>query len=236
VLSLEPVPSARDPEVPRVRAEKGWFVGVASSMQGAVAFPGRPEAFDVRVLGSARGGYGAADLVNDPINSQAFIEAGFIGEHLYASNQASLAGFAFRVRAPGRFIFLDGMISIALAEWQKGKCPGCIDWAAKAASGGDLHLWKAWHLFDHVYAQLSLLRDFTFILMRNEPERGHHRHQLLVPLVTARSVLPIKGGAGITQSTDFYLDLGGSVVWSSSHDSPFLGAFASFSVAPRIFL
>jgi hypothetical protein len=238
VLGLEPVPSLRAPEVPRVRAEQGWFFGVSSSMQLAVAWPGfeRAEALDGRVIGAVRFGYGAADIVNDPINSQAFVEAGVVGEHLYGDPHYSLAGFAFRVRAPGWAFFPDGMAAILLADRLRGECPFCIDWAAAAASGGACHLWKAWHLFDHVYGQFSLLRDFSFLYMRNEPHHGQYRHQLLVPVLTARSALPIKGGSGFTQSTDFYLDFGGSVVWSSSVSGPFLGIFASFSIAPRIFL
>jgi hypothetical protein len=238
VLSLEPVPSVRDPEVARVRAENGWFVGVASSMQVGVAWPSTAgvEALDVRVLGSVRGGYGAADIVNDPINSQAFLEAGFVGEHLYGDAHASLAGFAFRARGPGKVFLVDGLISIGLAESLKGSCPGCIDWAASAASGGVWHLWAAHHVFDHVYWQPSLLRDVSFLYLKNEPRPGMHRYQVLVPFLTARSALPIKGGVGLTQSTDFYLDLGASVVWSSSYSRAFPGAFVSFSVAPRIFL
>jgi hypothetical protein len=235
VMRFVPVPSARYPEVPRVRAEKGLFFGLAASLQGGVA--AREAIFDARVLGAARVGYGAADLVNDPINAQAFGEIGFVGEHLYGEgkNDVSLTGWAFRVRAPGKFVFLDGLVAILLAESFKGSCPGCIDWAAAAASGGAGGIWQARHLFDHVYWQISFLRDFSFLLMRNEPVTGEHRYQLLAPLLSARSAVPIKGGAGVTQSTDMYLDLGASVVWSSSHDEPTYGGFVALSVAPRIF-
>jgi hypothetical protein len=234
VLRDEPAPSPRRPEVARVHAEKGVFLGVAASTQAAAVLhePG----LGGRVFASFRIGFGAADIVNDPLNSQAFVDAGFGGEHLFGERNTSVTGYMFRARSPAYFVLPEGMLSIVLAQALGADCPGCLYWAAAAAGGGAGRLWKARHLAGTWYAQVSALRDFSLNYFHNEPAHGQYRTELQGSLFTVRSAVPISGGDAVAQSTDIYLDLGPSVTWSSQHHRAAAGAFLSLSVAPRLFL
>jgi hypothetical protein len=232
VVQLQPVPSRRDPEVGRVRAEQGFFFGAVAG--GGVAYTRNEPSAGGRVVAALRGGYGAADLVNDPINAQAFADVGLVGEYITRRGDNSVVGVTGRLRAPGYFFLVDGGIAILLAQGLKSKCPFCIRWAAAAAAGGAGRFWRANHLFGPVSWQFSLLRDVTLNVFRNQPS-GSYRTELLASLFAARSVLPIAGGEAVSQSTDLYLDVGPAFVWTSEHPVVQPGAYAALSVAPRIF-
>jgi hypothetical protein len=60
------------------------------------------------------------------------------------------------------------------------------------------------------------------------------RWELLFSGLTARSVLPI-AGEKLSQSTDFYLDVGPSLTFTSAEPTPAFGGFVSFAMATRLF-
>jgi hypothetical protein len=234
VLRDQPAPAPRHPGVPRVHAEKGFFVGGAASTQGAMVL--HENGFGARLLASLRLGFGAADVVNDPLNSQAFADAGFAGEHLFDREGTSLTGYAFRLRAPGYVCLVDGAVAIVLAQLLEGACPFCLQWATAAAGGGVGRIWQARHLAGTWYWQISALRDVALNYFHDEPTRGEYRTELQASVLTARNAVPISGSDGIAQSTDFYVDGGFSLTWSSGHHRAAPGAFLSLVVAPRLFL
>jgi hypothetical protein len=232
VLKEEPVPAAREPEVPRMRAENGGFFGAGATV--GLGWVGVEEALNSRVMAGVRGGYGAAGLVNDPLNAQLFLESGFIGQRLYDGHGTSVTGFYFRTRGPGYLVFVDGWIGIPLALAFKGDCPFCVRWAAAAGGGGFLRLWRGHHIAGNFSWQLSALRDASVILFPNQPNEGAMRLEIQAPVVTFRHFWPVTAGSSWSQSTDFYLDFGPSVTWVDGHTARY-GGFASFSVAPRVF-
>ena len=232
VVAFEPVPAPRLPALARVRAEKGFFLGGAAT--AAASYAARPETAGVEIRATMRLGFGAAAIVDDPLNAQAFFEAGFVGQYSSsAGSGASRTGYSFRIRAPGYLFLVDGAVAIILADSLKAKCPFCLRWGAAAAGGGLGRLWSSHPLFGSVSWQLSALRDVSFNWFRNEPGAGQGRYELLFSLLAARSVLPI-AGERLSQSTDFYLDIGPSVTFASGERTAY-GAFASFAMATRVF-
>lgn len=232
VVGLQPVPAPRFPALARVRAEKGFFMGGAATV--ALSFATQPWTPASEIRATLRLGMGAASIVDDPLNAQAFLEAGFIGQYLAGAGESrSLTGYSFRIRAPGYLFLVDGMLALLLADSLQADCPFCLQWGAAAAGGGAGKLWKSRHLFGSVSGQLSLLRDVSVNWFRNEPLTGQSRWELFFSLVTARSVLPI-AGERLSQSTDFYLDIGPAVFLRSDQAASY-GAFASFAMAARVF-
>jgi len=239
VLREEPVPATRYPEVPRMRAENGVFFGAAATV--GTGWVGVEQSMNTRVMASLRAGYGAAGLVNDPLNAQLFVESGFIGQRLYDGSGTSLTGFYFRTRGPGYFAFLDGWIGIPLALAFKGDCPFCVSWAAAAGGGGLLRVWRERHLLGRLSVQISALRDATITLFPHQPRDGANqsgdgrmRVEVFAPVGTFRYFWPVSAGSSWSQSTDAYLDAGPSVTWVDGNTARF-GVFASFSVSPRVF-
>jgi hypothetical protein len=187
-------------------------------------------------MAGLRVGYGAASLVNDSMNSQAFGEIGFVGERLYDGSGTSMTGFSVRVRAPG-YIIPDGIFMMPIAAATNGNCAWCVQWAAKDAAGGMWHLWRSFRITGRLNAQFSALRDATLTVYRNQPKDGRHRNELLLPAVTLRYFWPVSGSTW-AQSTDIYLDVGPSLTFGTdrSRDAPWWGAFVSLSASPRVFL
>jgi hypothetical protein len=195
------------------------------------SFVANEKSFGARVLGTIRAGYGAAGLVNDPLNSQFFFDIGPVAEHLPTEDPENLLGWTARAKVPAFLIPGDGLLGIPLALIFKSDCPFCVAWAAAAASGGAGRLWRAMRLFGDVRWQFSALRDATVNYLRAD---GNFRLELLAPIVTARLALPMGGGSEWSQSTDFYLDAGGSLTWATGHPA-YPGVFMSFSAAARVF-
>ncbi|HWO10992.1 MAG TPA: hypothetical protein VNN80_15965, partial [Polyangiaceae bacterium] len=203
VLALEPVPAPRFPPVRRVRAEKGFFLGGAATAALSYALPAKSTGTEVRA--ALRAGFGAADVVDDPLNAQAFVEAGVVGRQLLGGDgDGSLIGYSFRLRAPGYVFFLDGALAVLLVQIFEADCPFCLEWGATAAGGGLFRIWKSRPLFGSVSWQISALRDVSLNWFRNIPAEGQSRVEIFPSLITARSVLPIAGERW-SQSTDFYL-------------------------------
>jgi hypothetical protein len=233
VVMYEPIPARRFPPLTRVRAEKGVFLGGAATV--AASYTPWHEATGSEIRAAVRVGVGAAGIVEDPLNAQGFVEAGFVGQHLsQAGEHASLTGYSFRIRAPGYVTLLDGAVALVLAEVFEADCPFCLSWGAAAAGGGVGKLWKSHPLFGSVSWQISALRDVAVNWFRNEPRAHEQRWEVLFSGITARSVLPI-AGEKLSQSTDFYLDLGPSLTFISDRDTPAFGAFVSFAMATRLF-
>ena len=231
VLDSQPIPTLRDPSIPRVRLENGFFVGGAATTGYALMWAtGHTFQFDA----SLRLGYGAAGIVDDPLNAQAFADIGFAGGYLLGANQPGVVGYNLRLRAPGYFVLLDGMLAIALGQAFKADCPFCIDWAAAAAGGGAGRLWKSFTVAGAVTGQLSALRDVTLRVFPSSAAEPNYRTEVLLPVLTFRNVLPISGD-GIAQSTDVYLDMGASLTWSGEHPQLAPGGFLSLSAATRVF-
>jgi hypothetical protein len=233
VLRYEPIPEPRSPPVPRVRAEEGFFFGGAAGI-GSTYMPVETAAA-ASLRATIRVGFGAAGIVNDPINAQAFVDGGFVGEYLAQQHAYSITGYTLRVRAPGYVTLADGAIAVLLAKALKDTCPFCVNWAAAAAGGGILRIWKTRPLFDPVSWQVSALRDVTLNIFHDEPGDGLYRTEILAPVLTARSVLPIAGGDAWSQSTDIYVDVGPSLAWSYFHPKMFAGGFVSLSASTRLF-
>jgi hypothetical protein len=232
ILRDEPVPNTRYPEVPRIRVENGPFFGPVATMQGGYTLV--ENGVSGRLGVGLRLGLGLAALINDPLNAQAFVEPGLVAEHSYGGNDgASMIGYALRLRAPGYFTFVDGLIGVGLAEVMRSDCASCVRFAAASASGGFLRLWRERHIGRAWSMQVSALRDVTAVWYRHEPSAGRFRVELYAPLLTARHFLPISG-IRYAQSSDTYLDIGPSLSWSSDH-RPYLGFFASASFAARVF-
>jgi hypothetical protein len=241
VLADEPIPSPRVPPLQRFRSERGVFLGVSAAGDAGVPtlYAFGPSGGDRGAVGRFRAvgriGYGARGLVDDSLNSQAFFDFGFTSTFVDATSADrgyAVTGYTMRLRAPGYLSAADGLVAIALAEITK--LPPFIAWAAKAGGGGLGGFWRSRHLFWKLDGQISILRDVTLNRYPNEELRGQFRTELLGPLFTARSSIPITGDHW-AQSTDLYLDIGPSATWSSLHPSAVLGAYLSFSASNRVF-
>jgi hypothetical protein len=232
IVQDEPVPAARYPAVSRIRAEKGFFFGAAATAATSYEISSRTMGTEIR--GALRAGFGASSVVDDPLNTQAFLDLGFLGQYTTREgNSMSLTGYTARVRAPGYLSLVDGMIAVVLADTLEGKCPFCLSWGTAAASGGLWSLWRSCPLVGSFTVQFSALRDVTFNWFRHEPHVGQSRLEVLTPLITARSFVPIAGEKW-SQSTDIYIDIGPSFMFSSGGD-PRVGIFASLALASRVF-
>jgi hypothetical protein len=232
VIAFEPVPAPRFPPLARVRAEKGFFAGGAAT--AAASYSMRPRAGGAAIRATARAGFGAASIVDDPLNAQAFVEIGFVGQYLALEGTgANLIGASFRIRAPGYVCLVDGAVALLLAQSFQAKCPFCLRWGAAAAGGGLGKVWRSHPLFGSVSWQVSALRDVSVNWFHDEPHDGSSRWELLFSAVTARSVLPI-AGERLSQSTDFYLDVGPSVTFATGQRLGY-GLFASLAMATRVF-
>ncbi|HWA28552.1 MAG TPA: hypothetical protein VG734_23080 [Lacunisphaera sp.] len=234
VLGEMPVPAARYPALTRVRAEKGLFFGASASLATAYSdSPSTDHKFSGEGRVAFRLGYGAAGIAVDPLNAQAFGEAGVLGQHVTGPVQSSnFTGFTFRLRAPGSVMLVDGLVAVALAEALKPDCIWCISWATHAAGGGFGKIWKSRPLFGEISWQFSALRDVTFNWFRGSGADGD-RFEFLVPVLTCRGLFPIVGEKW-SQSTDGYLDIGPSFYFGLEHDAHF-GAFVQVAIASRIF-
>ncbi len=239
VLAEEPVPSPREPAPPRARVEKGAFVGAAAAFEAGLAdprsvAPAGAGALIGRVRGTLRLGLGLAGIVEDPMNAQAFVDAGFVGASLgpFRDAHASVSGWTVRLRSPGVVVGLDGVIGALGA--QLARSPFTLAWASRAGNGGLGHLWKSHRLAGPVTWQLSALRDMSYSVYANEPGRGQSRHEFAYPIFSARHAFPMAGVAP-GQSVDLWLDLGGMTTWSSQHPGAAHGAYLAFSMASRVF-
>ncbi|HEU4538832.1 MAG TPA: hypothetical protein VFS00_32155, partial [Polyangiaceae bacterium] len=240
VLADLPVPAPREPAPARARVEKGAFLGVAGALEAAFDDPrstrrrAASDAFAGRLRVTGRFGLGVAGLVDDPMNAQSFVDVGFVGASLspFTSARQSVSGWTVRVRAPGKLLFLDGLVAVGIA--QASRSPASLRWASDAANGGLGHWWRSRRLVGPVTWQLSALRDFTFSTYANEPVEGQYRRELAGPIVSARYAFPM-AGVSPGQSIDLWFDLGGTMTWSSQHPSATPGAYASFSMASRVF-
>jgi hypothetical protein len=231
-LAGEPVPLLRSPPVARVRAESGWFFG--GSATWLPGYTTVEHSFTNQFAVGLRLGIGAAGVVDDPLNAQAFIEGGLTGEHQsLPGDDVTSVGFSVRLRVPSVVAF-EGIILMPLAFALQQDCLFCLEWAATAASGGWLRIWRSRPLFGTMSWQISALRDVTLHYFPNEPESGDYRVEVFAPFVTARNVLPMAGETW-SQSTDLYVDLGPSLSWSSAHPSALFGVFASISLSTRLF-
>jgi hypothetical protein len=233
VLAEEPVPSPREPPLPRVRAEKGAFIGAAAAFEGAYGALREPgdEAAVSRFRASVRLGFGADAIAADAMNAIAFFDFGYAGAYVdvFEDTARSITGWSVRLRAPGMFVNLDGVLAIALAETTRS--PAALAWASTAGSGGLGGFWRSQLLFSGITGQISALRDVTF---GTYIESGYWRREILAPVLSARKGFDMKGEAP-GQATDLWLDLGGSATWSSQHRAMSPGLFISFSVASRLF-
>lgn len=245
VLAEEPIPAPRSPPLQRFRGEKSVFFGVAAGGDVGISTIVPMDSGDRGILSryraTARVGYGARGFTYDPLNSQAFFDAGFTGLYVDATTPGdgfSLSGWTMRLRAPGLITAVDGLIVILLAETTRS--PFWIKLVANAGQGGVFKLWTSWRVGGPVYGQFSLFRDATFNRYPSyrgtnpDPTAREKRHELLAPLFTFRSSIPISGDSW-AQSTDFYLDLGAQMTWATSEADPFPGAFLSFSASSRVF-
>jgi hypothetical protein len=232
VIGFEPIPAPHFPPIGRVRAEKGPFLGGAATAAVSYATPAKTTGVEIRA--ALRAGFGAAGIVDDPLNAQAFFEGGVVGQYLpAAAGDRSLVGYSFRLRAPGYLFLVDGMVAVALAQILKAECPICLEWGASAAGGGLGKVWKSRPLFGSVSWQISALRDVSLNWFPRQPVDGQSRCELSFSVITARSVLPIAGERW-SQSTDFYFDVGPSFIFRSDQPVAY-GAFASFAMAARVF-
>jgi hypothetical protein len=232
VVARQPVPAPRYPALGRVRAESGFHVGGAAT--AAASHGAQPGSVGAEVRAALRAGVGAAAIVDDPLNAQAFLEAGFVGQYLAAAGESSsLTGYSFRIRAPGYLLFADGLVALLLAQALKADCPFCLRWGAAAAGGGPWKIWKSRPLFGSVSWQISALRDVSVNWFRNQPLEGQSRWEMMFSALAARSVLPIAGERW-SQSTDFYLDVGPALFLVSGEPVAY-GAFASFAMSTRVF-
>jgi len=78
-----------------------------------------------------------------------------------------------------------------------------------------------------VHRAIFALRDVTLNWFRHEPHVGQNRLELLTPVITARSFVPIAGEKW-SQSTDIYIDIGPSFT-SNTGQAPQVGIFASLA-------
>lgn len=242
VLGRLPVPSLRDPQVPRVRIEYGPFFGGAAGLHGSIyvydwrADELSPEESVVggRSQAALRLGYGLGGIVNDPLNAQAFADFGVIAEK--RDTGRSDIGYSFRLHAPGYVFFVDGgvaVLSSVLAKATGARCPTCFSWTAAAAGGGMCRFWRSFQLTDSFAVQVSLLRDVSLHWFPGNSSK-RYRVELLLPALTGRWVVPIAGGDAWSQSTDMYVDMGPSLTWGPEQPTT-IGVFASTAIAGRLF-
>jgi hypothetical protein len=243
VLAETPIPAPREPPLPRVRAEKGMFIGPAVTVEAgyATVVPIGTRDFTDGVNGRFRAtgriGIGEAGIVTDTMNSQAFVDVGIVTEYrdAFAPNPQqipnNLIGFTLRVRAPGYITLVDGLIAVALAEATEN--PSLIAWASAASAGGWKHVWKSYRLYRGMTIQFALGRDATFNYFSG-PLPDQSRKELAVPAVAARYAFPMVG-TGVAQSMDMWIDLGLTSTWTTIHPDATFGGYVSLSLASRLF-
>lgn len=240
VLQNQPVPGLRHPSAPRMRIEKGAFLGGAAAL-GYGLRPGEGQMFQLKA--GFRGGFGAAGIVDDPLNSQLVLDVAAVSTLPFGDDRRARLGLDVRLRAPGYVSLLDGILALALAERLTSKCPFCVGWAASAAGGGLWRLWKSHTLIGTTSWQFSLLRDVTvrwFPGIRVDAEAGPAKRlpariELMFPAFTIRNMVPISG-EGVAQSTDLFLDVGPSMLHTSGPSGGVrFGAFVSLTTATRVF-
>lgn len=230
VLALEPVPSARDPEPPRFRAEAGLFFGGSAAIDGGGA---TVDGGVGRAHAGIRGGVGLNGLTTDPMNSLAFAEVGVIalGTNLGSRAHAD-AGISFRIRAPGLVTFVDGAIVLGLLG-AGVRTPSLISLGSKAGAGGLLpFVWQSHHITGTWNFQVSALRDAAFNLYFRD--RNRYRWEFQAPLITLRSANPI-AGISWAQSNDFWMDVGFSAGRATEIPNGTFGFYLSFSASARSF-
>lgn len=237
VLRHLPMPARRDPDVPRLRVEWGPFFGGVTGGVFQPSYSRQDEKVEPRgrLLAALRFGYGVADLVNDPLNAQAFIDVGVVGEP--GPRGSHDLGLSFRLRAPGYVTMIEGGVSVglsALAKARGWRCRFCYDLSTKSAGGGALGLWSSGQLTDTISGQLSLFRDLSVHWFPSTANDSRYRVDFLAPVFTGRWVLPITGAESWSQSTDLYADLGATATYAPPRKADF-GIYLSVALAGRVF-
>jgi hypothetical protein len=230
VLALEPVPSPREPEPARFRAEAGIFFGGLAAIDGGAA---TSDGGVGRARAGIRGGVGLNGLTTDPMNSIAFAEVGVValGTNV-GSNANADAGVTFRLRSPGLVTFVDGAIVLALLG-AGVRTPTTIALGALAGTGGLLpFVWQSHHLGGVWNFQFSALRDAAFNLYFRDD--GRYRWEFQAPLATVRGANPI-AGISWAQSNDFWIDVGLSAGRATEVPNGTFGFYLAFSASARSF-
>lgn len=230
VIAYEPVPSPREPEPPRFRAEAGLFFGASAAIDGGAA---TSDGAVGRAHAGVRGGVGLNGFTVDPINSLAFAEVGIVALGTGVSSRGHAdAGVSFRIRAPGLVTLADGSVILALLG-AGVRPPWLISLGSKAGSGGLLpFVWQSHHIAGPWNFQISALRDATFNLYFRDG--GRYRWEFQAPVVTVRNANPI-AGIDWAQSNDFWVDLGFSAGRGTEIQNGSVGFYLAISGSARSF-
>ncbi|MBX3233867.1 MAG: hypothetical protein KIT84_31450 [Labilithrix sp.] len=236
VLQLEPIPSARSPELPRFRAEVGLFIGAAAAVDGGTGFT-RIDSGGEGAIGRARAtlraGVGLGGISTDPMNSLMFVEVGAValGTRMFESPNSNV-GLSVRLRSPGLISLVEGTPLLILAA--ATRAPWLLEAASTAANGGWLpSIFRSHHITGTWNWQISALRDVAWNFYPRGSD-GHFRWEFQVPMLTARSANP-SSGVVWAQSNDFWFDLGMTAGRSNQFRDGNYGVYLGFSASSRSF-
>lgn len=248
VLQFEPIPSARSPETPRFRGEKGLFFGPSVVLEGGYAWQDRgvgarrdPGGTSLRARAGVRLGLGLGGIATNDMEDQLFAELGFASERYDGqpeSSPRSFIGFYGRMRAP--FVFFPILEPLFVAPFAYAKTNFGLSALTWASSGG-VWGWQRTHAFGASGRwswQISLLRDLSFIWFHNEPLAGYSRYVFTTSAVTVRHRFPF-AGADWAVSSDLIFDLGAQVGWrdeiGDERSRPFVGPNLTVSMGAKVF-
>ncbi len=244
VLKFEPIPSARDPELPRFRGEKGFFFGPATVFEVGYAWqdnkPGDPRApggVSLRARVGFRVGVGLGAIATNNMEDQAFLEGGIAAERYEGELEyKSHIGFYARFRGPYTYApVIEPIIVLPFADAGK---PWALAMLTRASSGGVLRWQQTIDLGRRWSVQVSILRDVSFVAFPNEPGPGNGRFTFTTSGITFRNRLPF-AGAAYAVSSDLTFDLGAQIGYRHADLNDeytfFAGPNATFSMGAKIF-
>jgi hypothetical protein len=223
-----PRPSLRWPELPRFRAEVGFFFG--ASLSGDAAFSASTSGamvYGARVRPALRVGYGLEGAMSRYMDGRFFAELVGSGTFSSLDGEARL-GVGARVHLPFAVLPGDGIFALGAAF---GFQPSV--WIARQASLGSVYGFERPILLGEANTlQITIGRDATFIVYPSTGSLTARRYELLL------SVLDMTIGRAYSQqvANEVGLELGFQMIISKGDnvDRTF-GGYLSLSTGSRVY-
>jgi len=192
VLEQEPVPTPRDPEIPRFRAELGPFLGFSGTLDSDVG----SDSAGIRGRIGLRGGYGLAHIAPRGSDTHLTVDAGAAALSR-VNDPYSQTGVFVRGHIPFAVVPVDGLIAMPLAA-AFSDSPFLMGWALAAASGSIYgRFGSVASLSDRWSFQFAVLRDVSYFWFP-------HQWDLMFPVAKLRHTLPFSGAI----ANDVEIELG----------------------------
>lgn len=222
VLEQEPMPTPRNPEIPRFRAELGPFLGFSGALDGDFG----TDSGGLRGRIGMRGGYGLTHISARGMDTHLTAEIGAAALSR-VNDSYSQTGFAARAHIPFGFLPGDGIFVLPLAAGISQNTV-LMRWALIAAGGSIYGSYgRVLSIDDRWSLQVAALRDVSFFWFPNQWD-------LLFPGVKLRHALPFSGAI----ANDVEIELGGIMSRFDRNDTRSWsgGAVLSVTASTRIFL